>query len=253
LAAITTDRSGAGLGGALDEEDVGLLAALEDAELGVDRGVVGDQPVGAGMRSPGTALDAEPGGPALILAEGLVDRAECEREVRGWCGSVHAKCSKRSEEGRTTSPRDVVVIRRLLSLGSIAVIARNQPDGSPSASATAFMDTWASTPRRSAAASTIPDGFWMEQTPWCTGSAAHARPRRLQPPLYRWFPDGTLNTCFNALDRHVAAGRGEQVALIYDSPVTGSQQSFTYERLTERVAASPAPCGSSAWPRGTGC
>jgi propionyl-CoA synthetase len=83
-----------------------------------------------------------------------------------------------------------------------------------------------------------PDGFWMEQT-----ALVHwfRKPTRAlddsTPPLYRWFPDGTLNTCFNALDRHVAAGRGEQVALIYDSPVTGSQQSFTYEKLTERVAA----------------
>ncbi|RAC17421.1 propionyl-CoA synthetase, partial [Burkholderia multivorans] len=39
-------------------------------------------------------------------------------------------------------------------------------------------------------------------------------------PIYRWFPDGELNVCFNALDRHVAAGRGDQAALIYDSPVT---------------------------------
>jgi propionyl-CoA synthetase len=40
------------------------------------------------------------------------------------------------------------------------------------------------------------------------------------PPFYRWFPDGVLNTCFNAVDRHVRDGRGEQAALIYDSPVT---------------------------------
>ncbi len=42
------------------------------------------------------------------------------------------------------------------------------------------------------------------------------------PPLYRWFPDGELNTCANALDRHVADGRAMQAALIYDSPVSGS-------------------------------
>ena len=83
-----------------------------------------------------------------------------------------------------------------------------------------------------------PEGFWMEQAALVNW---FRRPTRAlddsNPPLYRWFPDGTLNTCFNALDRHVAAGRGEQVALIYDSPVTGSQQSLTYEGLTERVAA----------------
>ncbi|MDQ1751600.1 MAG: propionyl-CoA synthetase [Pseudonocardiales bacterium] len=52
----------------------------------------------------------------------------------------------------------------------------------------------------------------------------------------RWFPDGTLNTCFNALDRHVALGRAEQVALIYDSPVTGFKRQYSYADLTERTA-----------------
>jgi len=56
-------------------------------------------------------------------------------------------------------------------------------------------------------------------------------------PFYRWYPDATLNTCYNALDRHVADGRGEQAAVIYDSPVTGQQQTLTYERLLEDVAA----------------
>ena len=44
------------------------------------------------------------------------------------------------------------------------------------------------------------------------------------PPFYRWFPDGELNTCENALDRHVAAGHGDRTALVYDSPVTGESQ-----------------------------
>jgi propionyl-CoA synthetase len=56
------------------------------------------------------------------------------------------------------------------------------------------------------------------------------------PPFYRWFPDGTLNTCFNALDRHVRDGRGDQAALIYDSPVTGRQQTYTYTGLRDEVA-----------------
>ena len=43
---------------------------------------------------------------------------------------------------------------------------------------------------------------------------------RSDPPFYRWFTGGTLNTCFNAVDRHVRDGRGDQPALIYDSPVT---------------------------------
>ncbi|WP_214316645.1 propionyl-CoA synthetase [Nonomuraea sediminis] len=61
-----------------------------------------------------------------------------------------------------------------------------------------------------------------------------------QPPTVvsqgnRWFPDGRLNTCHNALDRHVAAGRGDQAALIYDSPVTGTERTYTYAELLEQV------------------
>ncbi|MEU1393921.1 MULTISPECIES: propionyl-CoA synthetase [unclassified Nonomuraea] len=52
----------------------------------------------------------------------------------------------------------------------------------------------------------------------------------------RWFPDGRLNTCHNALDRHVAAGRGGQAALIYDSPVTGTIRTITYAELLDEVA-----------------
>ncbi len=56
------------------------------------------------------------------------------------------------------------------------------------------------------------------------------------PPFYRWFSDGMLNTCFNALDRHVREGRGDQAALIYDSPVTGTCRTFTYTELLDQVA-----------------
>ncbi|MFG1705672.1 propionyl-CoA synthetase [Nonomuraea sp. M3C6] len=52
----------------------------------------------------------------------------------------------------------------------------------------------------------------------------------------RWFPDGRLNTCHNAVDRHVEAGRGEQAALIYDSPVTGTARTITYAGLRDEVA-----------------
>ena len=57
-----------------------------------------------------------------------------------------------------------------------------------------------------------------------------------KPPFYRWFEGGELNTCYNALDRHVDEGRGDQLALIYDSPVTDTKQRFTYRELTEKVA-----------------
>ena len=55
-------------------------------------------------------------------------------------------------------------------------------------------------------------------------------------PIYRWFPDAQLNTCHNALDRHVDAGRGDQAALIYDSPVTGTVRTYTYRELRDEVA-----------------
>jgi propionyl-CoA synthetase len=58
----------------------------------------------------------------------------------------------------------------------------------------------------------------------------------LNPPFYRWFPDGVLNTCVNALDRHVADGRADQPALIYDSPVTGSQRTYSYGELLDQAA-----------------
>ncbi|MCH2085170.1 MAG: propionyl-CoA synthetase [Saprospiraceae bacterium] len=54
--------------------------------------------------------------------------------------------------------------------------------------------------------------------------------------LYRWFKGGTMNTCYLALDYHVENGRGDQVAIIYDSPVTNQIQKFTYKELLEKVS-----------------
>jgi propionyl-CoA synthetase len=81
-----------------------------------------------------------------------------------------------------------------------------------------------------------PQGFW--------GEAAEAidwieKPQTVFDPkqgIYgRWFPDGVVNTCYNALDRHVANGRNNQPALIYDSPVTNTKQTFTYGRVLSEV------------------
>ena len=55
-------------------------------------------------------------------------------------------------------------------------------------------------------------------------------------PLYRWYPDARLNVCYNALDRHVAAGRGDQDALVYDSPVTDTVRMYSYSELRDEVA-----------------
>ena len=77
-----------------------------------------------------------------------------------------------------------------------------------------------------------PEGFWAE--------AAQAidwiePPNRIFDPhagVYgRWFVDGVCNTCWNAVDRHVMSGRGEQVAIIYDSPLAGQKRTLTYHRL----------------------
>ncbi|MBL8711112.1 MAG: AMP-binding protein, partial [Rhodospirillaceae bacterium] len=56
------------------------------------------------------------------------------------------------------------------------------------------------------------------------------------PPFYRWFQGAEMNTAYNCLDRHVAAGRGDQPAIIYDSPVTQTVRKISYAELTDRVA-----------------
>jgi len=83
-----------------------------------------------------------------------------------------------------------------------------------------------------------PEGFWGEQVgliDWIQQPAQVLD--STSAPFYRWFPDGTLNTCYNAVDRHVLAGHGDRTALIYDSPITGSKQSFSYAALQEQVSA----------------
>ncbi|GGS88979.1 propionyl-CoA synthetase [Planobispora rosea] len=82
-----------------------------------------------------------------------------------------------------------------------------------------------------------PEGFWGEAARAVTWSRAPGRVLdRGGAPFYRWFPDGELNTCFNVLDRHVQAGRGGRLALIHDSPVTGTVRRFTYAELLAEVA-----------------
>jgi propionyl-CoA synthetase len=82
-----------------------------------------------------------------------------------------------------------------------------------------------------------PQAFWAEAA---AGVDWIRQPDRVlddsRPPFYRWFPGASLNTCYNALDRHVVAGRSDQAALIYDSPVTGVQRSYSYAELLELVA-----------------
>ena len=81
------------------------------------------------------------------------------------------------------------------------------------------------------------DGFWAEAAKaidWVKPPTVVLDDSRA--PFVSWFPDGELNTCHNALDRHVAGGRADQLALIYDSPVTGTQRRYTYRELLEQVS-----------------
>ena len=82
-----------------------------------------------------------------------------------------------------------------------------------------------------------PEGFWRDAA---AGIGWTRAPERIlddrAAPIYRWFPGAELNTCYNALDRHVEAGRGEQPALVYDSPVTGVVRAYTYQALRDEVA-----------------
>ena len=83
-----------------------------------------------------------------------------------------------------------------------------------------------------------PNGFWMEQAQaidWITPPSRALFDENA--PLYEWYSDGMVNTCWNALDRHVEAGRGDQVAVIHDSPVTDSVTRLTYSEMRDRVAA----------------
>ena len=82
-----------------------------------------------------------------------------------------------------------------------------------------------------------PEGFWMQ--------AAEAidwdrKPTRAlddsRAPIYQWYADGRMNTCHNAVDRHVAAGKGERTAIIYDSPVTDTKRHISYSELQQATA-----------------
>ncbi|TGD64638.1 propionyl-CoA synthetase [Tabrizicola sp. WMC-M-20] len=82
-----------------------------------------------------------------------------------------------------------------------------------------------------------PEGFWMEAAgaiDWAR-KPSHAL-NDSRAPLYEWFTDGMVNTCWNAVDRHVLAGRGKQPAIIHDSPVTGTKHVITYAELLDRVS-----------------
>jgi len=82
-----------------------------------------------------------------------------------------------------------------------------------------------------------PEGFWLsaaEGVDWVKKPSKALDDSRA--PLYEWFTDAEVNTCWNAVDRHVIAGRGLQPAIIHDSPVTATRHVITYAELQDRVS-----------------
>ncbi len=83
-----------------------------------------------------------------------------------------------------------------------------------------------------------PETFWMNAAKaidWDTPPTRALNDENA--PLYEWFTDAKVNTCYNAVDRHVKAGNGERVAIIHDSPITGTKHEITYGELQTRVAS----------------
>ncbi|MCE8009446.1 AMP-binding protein, partial [Aestuariivita sp.] len=82
-----------------------------------------------------------------------------------------------------------------------------------------------------------PEGFWMQAAEAIDWDTAPSRALTDKGNgLYEWFADGRVNTCWNAVDRHVEAGHGHRVAIIHDSPITHTKHEITYEELQTRVS-----------------
>jgi acyl-coenzyme A synthetase/AMP-(fatty) acid ligase len=82
-----------------------------------------------------------------------------------------------------------------------------------------------------------PQSFWLEQAyalPW------YKKPNKgfdlMENGIARWFPDGVMNTCYMAVDAHVENGRGEQLALVYESPVTKKRETYTYRHMQSQIS-----------------
>ena len=82
-----------------------------------------------------------------------------------------------------------------------------------------------------------PENFWQEVS---NDIFWFKKPTKIlnksNPPFYKWYEDGKTNTCYNALDIHIDQGRGDKLAVIYDSPITGNKKQFTYKELREKVS-----------------
>ncbi|KPA21833.1 Acetyl-coenzyme A synthetase [Shimia sp. SK013] len=82
------------------------------------------------------------------------------------------------------------------------------------------------------------EGFWLEAASYIDWDKAPSKALTDKGNgLYEWFSDSMSNTCYNAVDRHVEAGRGDQTAIIYDSPITGKKRNVSFAELRDQVAS----------------
>ncbi|CAN0587702.1 unnamed protein product, partial [Ectocarpus sp. 12 AP-2014] len=83
-----------------------------------------------------------------------------------------------------------------------------------------------------------PEAYWLEQAEAIDWDIAPTRALFDRGDhIYEWFADASVNTCYNAVDRHVEQGNGSRVAIIYDSPITGNKSTLTYSELQAHVAS----------------
>ncbi|MGB7241225.1 MAG: propionyl-CoA synthetase [Sulfitobacter sp.] len=87
------------------------------------------------------------------------------------------------------------------------------------------------------AAQADPNAFWMKAARAIDWDRAPTKALSENGDTYAWFADAMVNSCYNAVDRHVIAGQGDQTAIIHDSPITGTKSKITYAELQARVAS----------------
>lgn len=151
---------------------------------------------------------------------------------------MHRYCSRASLSAKTLFRRELSTNPGRLSFRKTSIIAhsrffssfdRNSIIGEYGAYAEQYDESIRS-----------PETFWKEASNslhWFEEPKTTLQRNETNPHFHDWFPDGKINTSYNCLDVHVKAGRGDQIALIYDSPVTGTKETFTYKELLEEVSS----------------
>ena len=90
-----------------------------------------------------------------------------------------------------------------------------------------------------------PESFWLEASKdihWDSIESAPALKQDGGAHSYTWFPGRTVNACYNCIDIHVDQGRGKKTALVYDSPVTDTKTSFSYQEMQTRISEIAGTC-----------